>query len=280
MNDQPLDLKAFEPTVLKYASEYKPTMNIPEPPQHPLLYSFKTIITGILTNTKIRESKYWSKYGIRMETSDEFKKCVEKFEKHAKLLGSGFYGSVFKTKPPSCVKNVPKGTTYVAIKIESFKFDSWGPSSQTAPRVADAAAISKIAGKLNIGPKFYDCFIMFGKAGDVQIVKVFEYIEGKSWTDMKWKSSEKKADAIEQLSKKIKKLNNAGIIHHDLHQGNVMVSKANDVYIVDFDLARFSKSDESNRISAFNESKLNELAPNNLVNYIYNRLIEDKKLIF
>ncbi len=121
---------------------------------------------------------------------------------------------------------------------------------------------------------------MFGKAGDVQIVKVFEYIEGKSWTDMKWKSSEKKADAIEQLSKKIKKLNNAGIIHHDLHQGNVMVSKANDVYIVDFDLARFSKSDESNRISAFNESKLNELAPNNLVNYIYNRLIEDKKLIF
>ena len=280
MNNAGLDLKAFEPTVLKYASEYKHGIEVSEPPHHPLLYPFKTIITGILTNNTIRDPKYWSKYGIRMETSDEFKKCVEKFEKHAKLLGSGFYGSVFKTKPPTCVKNIPKGTSYVAIKIESFKFDSWGPSSQTAPRVAGAAAISKIAGKLNIGPKFYDCFIMFGKAGDVQIVKVFEYIEGKPWKDMKWKSSEKKADAIEQLSKKIKKLNNAGIIHHDLHQGNVMVSKTNEVYIVDFDLAKFSKNDESNKISAFNESKSNELAPDRLVNYVYNKLIEDGKLIF
>ena len=57
MNDQSLDLKKFEPTVIKYISEYKPTMDVTEPPEHPLLYSFKNIISGILINNKVKERK-------------------------------------------------------------------------------------------------------------------------------------------------------------------------------------------------------------------------------
>jgi tRNA A-37 threonylcarbamoyl transferase component Bud32 len=45
-------------------------------------------------------------------------------------------------------------------------------------------------------------------------------------------------------------MNTNGIIHHDIHLENVMVSK-DKVYLIDFDLAHFAKEDEKNEIKMF-----------------------------
>lgn len=83
--------------------------------------------------------------------------------------------------------------------------------------------------------------------------------------------------ALEQLDKLIHKMNKAGIIHHDLHAGNVMVSKAGRVYIVDFDLAKLVENEESDRLNGFTGT--NSWGPKGIasekgIQYIYTKLME------
>jgi hypothetical protein len=271
----------LEAYVLKYASEYKPSMRVVYPPSNRITESYLSIIETILIDHIIRDPIYWKTYGIRMEMRDEVISCIEKIIKESNHIGSGFFGSVYKTKPPTCVRNIPSKTRFIAVKIEKFKYsvNDLGSFLHSAPHISQVVNINKIVGKLNIGPRFYDCFIMLGKTGDINIIKAYEYIDGITWDNIVWKSIIKKEEALAKLYKKIKKLNSAGIIHHDLNPTNVMVTNSNDVYIIDYDMAKLAKNDELNNMRMFNYSYSKGVASANLVFYVYNKLVSDKIIV-
>jgi tRNA A-37 threonylcarbamoyl transferase component Bud32 len=79
-------------------------------------------------------------------------------------------------------------------------------------------------------------------------------LDGTSWEDAQWENEKEKQSAVKILKKKIELMNKEGIIHHDLHIGNVMVTKSKDVFIVDFDRANFVDNEEIDRLRWFNET--------------------------
>jgi tRNA A-37 threonylcarbamoyl transferase component Bud32 len=79
-------------------------------------------------------------------------------------------------------------------------------------------------------------------------------------------------------------MNNAGILHHDLHDGNVMVTSDGTVYIIDFDRARFVKNEESSRLGLFNASLDNNWEPKGIASksaadFFYNYLLNEGSIV-
>jgi tRNA A-37 threonylcarbamoyl transferase component Bud32 len=109
----------------------------------------------------------------------------------------------------------------VGIKTEYIKH--YYHPNQSPEAVQDAFKIAKKAAELGIGPELYDLFVTKDTKEKVIIVKVSKIIDGKTWADTEWETPEQRHAAAEQLKTAIQNLNEAGIIHHDLHSGNVMV---------------------------------------------------------
>jgi tRNA A-37 threonylcarbamoyl transferase component Bud32 len=182
-------------------------------------------------------------------------------------------------KPDSCIKGIPAGIKKnVGIKTEYIKH--YYHPNQSPEAVRDASRIAKRAAELGIGPQLYDIFVTMDTAGKVIIVKVSQIINGETWADTEWETPEEQHAAAEKLKAAIKKLNEAGIIHHDLHSGNVMVDTTGRVYIIDYDLAKFAKDEEYTKIHNFNESYPSEydavgVASDDGMDYVYNKLVEE-----
>ena len=70
-------------------------------------------------------------------------------------------------------------------------------------------------------------------------------------------------------------MNKAGIIHKDLHQGNIMITKKNKIYIIDFDLSRLVENAESNQIKYLHSDYKYSNIDINLLNFVYNNLISN-----
>lgn len=244
--------------------------------QEPLFRSMRPFIRAVALTTQTADPAYWKSAGIRMEDPADFKACLERVKDKTKVLGQGYYGKVFNVPVDKCIKHVPSGVKRIGVKVESIKPDV--DENQTPDRLREVTMIAKKAGDLQIGPKMYDSFVTVGDDGLVQIIKVFEIIDGTSWMNTEWKSEKAKKTALEQVDKLIHKMNKAGIIHHDLHSGNVMVSKTGKIYIIDFDLAKLVENEESERIAGF--TGLNGWGPKGVLSdkgmqYIYTRLIEE-----
>jgi predicted Ser/Thr protein kinase len=58
-----------------------------------------------------------------------------------------------------------------------------------------------------------------------------------------------------------------------------MVTNSNDVYIIDYDMAKLAKNDELNNMRMFNYSYSKGVASANLVFYVYNKLVSDKIIV-
>jgi thiamine kinase-like enzyme len=143
--------------------------------------------------------------------------------------------------------------------------------------------IAKRMGELNIGPKLYDVFVTTDADDIVVIIKVFEVIDGKQWADTIWETPKAKAAAIDKLDSMIKKMNKMGVIHHDIHPGNVMVSTSGAIYIIDFDMAANVENEETRALGYFNESR-NIWKPKGAasvegVDYIFDKLIEEGSIV-
>jgi predicted Ser/Thr protein kinase len=244
--------------------------------QEPLFRSMKPFIRAVALKSQTNDPAYWASAGIRMEDPVSFKACVENVKEKTKVLGQGYYGKVFNVPANPCIKHLPKGVKHIGVKVESLKPDV--DENQTPDRLKEVTMIAKKAGMLQIGPKMYDSFVTVGDDGLVQIIKVFEIIDGTSWMNTEWKSEKAKKNALEKVTKLIHQMNKAGIIHHDLHSGNVMISKTGRVYIIDFDLAKLVENEESDRLSSF--TGLNSWGPKGVlsdkgIQYIYTKLIEN-----
>ena len=245
-----LDFPGLDKRIQELLKEYKP----PAIPQEFVARDTEltSIISRLIYKNVTNRSKYWRAAGIEMRTDRAFTECKDKFAAVAKVIGQGAFGTMFDVPSPPCLTKIPKGVSRVAIKIE--KIGEYFDFYQSPPYVMEAYKIAKKAAELDIGPKIYDVFVTLNEAGYAQIVKVQELIHGSSWENMQWKSDAQKKKAVAILEKKIVKMNKNGILHHDLHTGNVMVTK-DDVYIVDFDRANFSSEEESGQLISFNQGR-------------------------
>jgi len=220
-----------------------------------IFINYERFIPGMLQTATSTQASFWKEGGIRMVDSAAFIACMKSLEAQTKPLGSGFFGMVFDVPVSPCMSNItkhiPSGVKRVGIKIEALKqsFENQSPS-----RVSEVFEIAKKAAGLGIGPAIYDVFVTLWEDGTVRIIKIFEIIRGTSWESTQWTSTKAKTKALRQLDTHIHTRNKAGIIHHDLHSGNVMVSKTGRVYIIDFDLATFSKDEEASQMYRFNDS--------------------------
>jgi serine/threonine protein kinase len=243
-----------------------------------LYRSLKGFIRNAAIMAQAQDPAYWKSGGIRMIPNDDITDCMRKAATNSKVLGQGFYGRVLNVQSGPCFKTIPVDVKHFGLKIENLKPD-WDPN-QVPKRLREVTEIAKEAGELGIGPAFYDVFVTTDKLGSVQIIKAFEVIDGTSWRDTKWASSKQKEKAVEQLDKAIHVMNKAGIIHHDLHQGNVMVSKKGKVYIIDYDLARRTDNEETERISMFANNHTDPWEPPGVASrkgclYLFKRLIDE-----
>ena len=217
-----------------------------------IVQNFTDMIQKIIMNQVTSKADYWSSAGLRMLTDESFMKCKAKFAKVGKFIGRGAFGVMMKVPRPSCLPKIPKNVKEVAMKFESLQtpYDRF----QAPKQVAEAFKISQKAAEIGIGPKIYDTFITLDENGQASIVKVFELVDGESWESFIWDSEKEKRKAVQQLKEKIILMNKEGILHHDLHIGNVMVTKSGDVIIVDFDRANFVETEELDRLRWFNQS--------------------------
>jgi predicted Ser/Thr protein kinase len=245
-------------------------------PEDAMFYVFRSLLSGIILNSMVSDPTYWTKAGVRVEDAAVFEACGKRLLTNSKVLGEGYYGKVYNAPAnASCFKKVPKGMKRVGVKVEKLKSEY--DKNQTPERLVEVVKIAQMAAKLEIGPALYDAFVVID-AGGTKIVKVFEIIDGTSWQDIRWTNPKAKADAIAQLDKHIHTMNKAGIIHHDLHSGNVMVGKNGRIYIIDYDLARRASMNEAGEIGSFSGQKAWEpkgIASSEGVRYVYKKLVEE-----
>ena len=223
----------------------------------------------VVTMKLIRHQRsYWK--GLRVVEADEFAKCVTT----KKELGAGAFGAVYEMPVKACFR-VPASVKRVAVKIERIK--PGYAQYQEPAQVKTGVAVAKKAHALGIAPALYDAFIVFD-TDDIKIVKVYEIIKGVSWDKKEWKPAAK-AKANAELQQAVTKMNRAGIIHHDLHPGNVMVTPKG-VQIIDFDRANFVKDEEQGQLSSFNSSFPSMWMPHGIasekgIKYIYHKLMAE-----
>lgn len=236
-------------------------------------------IKFVVLNSDVADSAYWNSAGIRTESPIAMNACMKKLASETKLLGEGANGKVYSVPNKPCIKHVPASVKQVAVKMETVSQEYFKPN-QTPARLRDVITIAERAGKLKIGPQMYDAFVVIDKK-QVQIVKVFEIIEGETWKNMKWNSPADKITAVKKLDALIHKMNKAGIIHHDLHSGNVIVKKTGDIRIIDFDLAKLANNEEADAVEYFKyEDRFFSFElMDRKVRYVYDKLVEDGDII-
>jgi predicted Ser/Thr protein kinase len=203
---------------------------------------------------------------------------LEKIGENSKVLGQGMFGKVLNVKRDPCLKHLPADLSRVGLKIEALK-QEWRAEQEPA-RLAEVTEIAKKAADLGIGPALYDVFVATNKGGGVDIIKTIEIVNGTTWASTEWESPKQKAKALADLDKAIHTMNKAGIIHHDLHSENVMVSKTGKIYIIDYDMAKYVQEEEIRELSSFNSSVPAPWEPKGVVSdkgclYVYKKLIEE-----
>lgn len=289
MSRKPLiDFRKIEDRVEEIAKSYKPKSNKTRESNDSVWVALpftplKPILSDIIYRVVTRRPDYWKEANLKVRTDSEFMECMSKFYKASKIIGKGAYGTMFNTPRPDCIPKIPKDMKHVAIKVETL-YDYYD-QYQSPAAVSHAYEITKKAASLGIAPDIYDCFISVNENGIPVIIKVYELIHGTAWAEMEWKSDAQKRRAIADLESKIIKMNKNGIIHHDLHTGNVMVSKSNEVFIVDFDRARLVKEEELSEMSSFNERRpwpsvpTHKLLMPEVLEFVYKTLLEEGSVV-
>lgn len=98
--------------------------------------------------------------------------------------------------------------------------------------------LNKRAGEIGVSPKVFSSFVCVSGAAVTHVI-VMELIEGDSL--YKWLRQDRDDGALNAMYAKVRilldKLHGAGIMHNDLHTGNVMVTRDDVPYIIDFSRA-------------------------------------------
>lgn len=288
------DIPELMDRVKQLMAEYrkKPVLDVSEI-DIPILNDIRPLIRQCVCSNIVSDPAIWAEYKIRVVYRDpkrEFGGCFCKAfkEKDPTVLGQGVYGKVFSTHKYPCAHAPPDGTP-VAIKVEQIRTtSSWDMMYQLPVGVRQAIDITKKATELGISPALYDTFVCISPDQTIHIVKIMELFDGKPINMVEWTSAKNKQAAQKMLRKKIETLNKNGIIHNDLHGGNVMVKmdkngRVDRMVIIDFDRAKLANTFEaksaSDIIQGTNEDPLDLANDNRFVNFALDRLLKADKII-
>lgn len=145
-----------------------------------------------------------------------------------KKLGQGFFARVYQVSDTVAAKIITMGTSYRRKRplVQRKKFD------------AEVAMATRM-GKLGVGPEVIDHYACCRGDGKCNGVILMRRVQGTTLAEALEKATAKQKDQIRQkLEKKIEAMHAAGVVHNDLHSGNVMVTPGRDVFLVDFGFAR------------------------------------------
>jgi len=267
---QSLDINKLSLYISKIKNTYNSYIIVDNPSQNFYTIPILTLIEYILVKQLFFDKNYWEKnYKVQLDETPEIKKIIKNIEKQKKI-GQGYFGSVYKVK-----SNIFKGkkidSDIVAVKIEEF---NWQRSFNIIKNLKNSIKMSKLAGKINIGPKLYDAFIIIDD-DNIKIIKIFEYIEGETLNNKIWKSNSEEKEIYNNLRKIVSKMNKAGIIHYDIHKGNIMITNSNKIYIIDYDFAKPIEKVEQNSVNDINRFYSPYPFSIDLINYVYNNCIKD-----
>lgn len=188
--------------------------------------------------------------------------------KEAQYLNAGDYGKVYRLGSTQCVKimNISENELQaVDDRIDDIYF----------PREVE---ISKKAGEIGIGPKIKDAYVcVHENDSSCHGIIYMEWLEGKTLFDWlaKGRSTEEIAKVRRLVEAKIQKMHDHGIIHMDLHNGNVFIildskGEVTDVMFIDYGFARYIKEFVTTR----NRGRINKYLFFQSREYIYKRLTD------
>jgi predicted Ser/Thr protein kinase len=261
-----MDLPKLKKYVAVLLKKYKPSKQ--QPVNEPLFDKMENIIYSMIKEISMEDPKYWAPSGIRIETKDYYN-CEKQLT--MTTIGKGAFGTVYKVPVKPCMKNIPAEVKVVAVKMEKIDYSNFYKPSQ----LKTVVDITKKAHEIGIGPALYDVFILKGP-NFFSLIKVYEYIEGREWGE--FTSKKEMNHALTQLKEHIHTMNKAGIIHHDLHAGNVMISNGK-VYIVDFDRANYYETEEEANIYRFQQNEYDDFSMDHIRSktiYVFNMLVKKK----
>jgi predicted Ser/Thr protein kinase len=261
-----MDLPKLKKYVSFFLKKYKPYKQ--EPVNRELFSKMENIIHSMIIETSMEDANYWAPSGIRMESKDYYN-C----EKQLTMtnIGNGAFGTVYKVPVKPCMKNIPPGVKVVAVKLEKMDYSKFYKPNH----LKTVIDITRKAHEIGIGPALYDVFILKGP-NFFSLVKVYEHIEGREWGN--FTSKKEMNHAVVQLKQHIHTMNKSGIIHHDLHTGNVMISK-DKVFIVDFDRANFYDTEEEENIYRFEQNEYDDFSVEQIrlkTIFVFNMLVKKK----
>ncbi len=266
-----MDLEKMTLHIKSILKTYKET-NVIEKPMYPEFFNkVRNIIHFLIITILTNQIQYWSKHGIRVESTQEFNHCLQKLTKEE--VGRGHFGVVYKVPVQTCIKHIPKHIHTVAVKVEHLDMNYY---IHTPEKIKETISIAKKAAKLKIGIQLYDVFVVKIE-NEYKLVKIYEYIEGQPWGNYKFKTTKEYNQSINTLQHYITIMNKNGILHKDLHTDNVMITNSGKIYIIDFDLASYSDNFEQNDIILFYKNKTFEHSYMDIrTNYVYNELVRQK----
>ena len=147
-------------------------------------------------------------------------------------MGSGAFGTVYL---------VEKDKKQYAIKTQHINFNNmWYSPNQQMKQVKNEIDITKKMGDIDIGPKLYDYYICQPDMNKISIFMVMEWMTEGSLNN--WLQNNKLTKTQEKsIVNKIKQMHDAGILHADIHDQNILVTKRKsktEFYIGDFGLSK------------------------------------------
>lgn len=156
--------------------------------------------------------------------------CFNSYKVISKI-GNGAFGDVWLVK---------KGKRRYALKVQSINMNNVYDLQKVYKNLENEMLQSELLGKHGIGPKIYDYYIC-SNSNTFHVILVMEYMNYGTLEAYLNVHSLTDSDRSQILSK-IKKMHKLGIIHGDIHEGNIFVKKKKGkftFYLGDFG---FSKS--------------------------------------
>ena len=178
----------------------------------------------LLVDNQIKEQKFIKYFSSNSRNKDA---CFKIFKKE-KLLGKGGYGQTYLAS---------KGNFKYAVKVQEI----------TNIEISDLKKeikLTKKMGKLGVGPKLYDYYIC-KEDNKNKLFMVMEYMSGGDLYNWLGDGNKLTAKLKKDARKKLKIMHDNGIIHNDLHEGNIFIQNKNnkpELFIGDFGISETKES--------------------------------------
>lgn len=191
-----------------------------------LLVSSKWFVKAVMSRHRDMAFRQMSALDVKGRVSAKLcLDALQESERTPSLLGEGAYGSVFRhpSKPGRVLKVVDNKNvdySYVLREVE----------------------ITRAASDLGVAPRFHNAYTCCGDNYECLVMIEMDAVDQTlyEWLDKPRPEKQMRA-VLESLKRLLSTLHSNGIVHHDIHLGNVMLDKKNRVFVVDYGRANMAE---------------------------------------